>query len=41
MGEGILRLDFKKKSANSGYTIRVNFDDGTFLDITKSGTFQG
>ena len=35
MGEGILRFDFAKKSANSGYVIRLNFTDGTFLDITK------
>ncbi len=34
-GEGILRFDFKKKSAKTGYTIRVDFTDGTFLDITK------
>ena len=34
-GEGILRLDFTKKSASSGYTIRVNFSDGTFLDISQ------
>ena len=33
-GEGILRFDFKNKSAKSGYTIRLNFADGTFLDIT-------
>ena len=34
-GEAILRFDFKNKSANSGYTIRVNFADGTFLDISQ------
>ncbi len=32
-GEGILRFDFKNKVAASGYTIRVLFGDGTFLDI--------
>jgi hypothetical protein len=34
-GEGILRFDFRNKSASSGYTIRVNFADGTFLDISQ------
>ncbi len=34
-GEAILRFDFTKKSADSGYTIRLNFDDGTFLDINR------
>ena len=34
-GEAILRFDFKNKSAGSGYTIRVNFADGTFLDISQ------
>jgi len=34
-GEAILRFDFKNKSADSGYTIRVNFADGTFLDISQ------
>ena len=34
-GEGILRFDFAKKSANSGYEIRLNFTDGTFLDINR------
>jgi hypothetical protein len=33
-GEGILRFDFTRKSAGDGYTIRVNFTDGTFLDIS-------
>jgi len=32
-GDGILRFDFTNRSQNSGYTIRVNFTDGTFLDI--------
>ena len=32
-GESILRFDFDGRSANSGYVIRVNFTDGTFLDI--------
>ena len=34
-GEAILRFDFANKSADSGYTIRVNFTDGTFLDIMQ------
>ncbi len=34
-GDAILRFDFQKKSAKSGYTIRVNFTDGTFLDIAS------
>ena len=33
-GEAILRFDFANKSASTGYTIRLNFTDGTFLDIT-------
>ena len=32
-GDAILRFDFAKKSAGTGYVIRVNFTDGTFLDI--------
>jgi len=32
-GEAILRFDFKNKVANVGYTIRVHFTDGTWLDI--------
>ena len=32
-GEAILRFDFKGKVANVGYTIRVHFTDGTWLDI--------
>ncbi|MBJ7879229.1 DUF7507 domain-containing protein, partial [Gelidibacter salicanalis] len=32
-GEAILRFDFKNKITATGYTIRVNFTDGTFLDI--------
>lgn len=32
-GEAILRFDFAKKVAETGHTIRVNFTDGTFLDI--------
>ena len=34
-GEGILRLDFGRKVAKNGYTVRVTFEDGTFLDISK------
>ncbi|NNF55587.1 MAG: DUF11 domain-containing protein, partial [Acidimicrobiales bacterium] len=34
-GEGILRFDFRNKSAKNGYTIRLNFTDGTFLDINQ------
>ncbi len=34
-GEGILRFDFENKSARNGYTIRVTFTDGTFLDINQ------
>ena len=34
-GEAILRFDFASKVAKTGYTIRVNFADGTFLDITQ------
>ncbi|MDF1594980.1 MAG: hypothetical protein P1T08_02605 [Acidimicrobiia bacterium] len=34
-GEAILRFDFQNKVDNSGYTIRVNFTDGTFLDIRQ------
>ncbi|PTN04627.1 putative repeat protein (TIGR01451 family)/predicted secreted protein (Por secretion system target) [Mangrovibacterium marinum] len=36
-GEAILRFDFVNKVANSGYTIRVWFEDGTWLDIHKVG----
>jgi uncharacterized repeat protein (TIGR01451 family) len=32
-GEAILRFDFANKVAETGHTIRVNFTDGTFLDI--------
>ena len=34
-GEGILRFDFANKVKKGGYTVRVNFTDGTFLDITR------
>ena len=34
-GEGILRFDFKSKVVKTGYTIRANFADGTFLDINR------
>ncbi|WP_420643505.1 DUF7507 domain-containing protein [Candidatus Leptofilum sp.] len=34
-GEAILRFDFRNKVDSSGYTIRVNFADGTFLDINQ------
>ncbi len=30
-GEAILRFDFGRKSANSGYTVRLDFTDGTSL----------
>jgi uncharacterized repeat protein (TIGR01451 family) len=33
--EAILRFDFKNKVADSEYTIRLNFMDGTFLDINQ------
>ena len=33
MGEAILRFDFKNKTASGNYVVRVNFTDGTFLDI--------
>ena len=33
--EAILRFDFQNKSAGMGYTIRVTFSDGTFLDINQ------
>jgi hypothetical protein len=32
-GFAILRFDFANKVAETGHTIRVNFTDGTFLDI--------
>ena len=34
-GEAILRFDFKNKVEDTGYTIRVLFVDGTFLDINQ------
>ncbi|MFH6769028.1 T9SS type A sorting domain-containing protein, partial [Gaetbulibacter aquiaggeris] len=40
-GEAILRFDFSNKVVSSGYTIRVHFTDGTWLDINvpdESGT---
>lgn len=36
-GEAILRFDFENKVASKGYTIRVWFDDGTWLDISVDG----
>lgn len=34
-GDEILRFDFSNKVTKTGYTVRVTFTDGTFLDITK------
>ncbi|WP_372652842.1 Ig-like domain-containing protein, partial [Draconibacterium sp.] len=36
-GEAILRFDFQNKVADAGYTIRVHFTDGTWLDINVAG----
>ena len=30
-----MRFDFANKVARNGHTVRVNFTDGTFLDISK------
>ncbi|MBT8440149.1 MAG: hypothetical protein KJO91_10510, partial [Gammaproteobacteria bacterium] len=40
-GEAILRFDFANKVKSSGYTIRVYFDDGTWLDIAVHGNGGG
>ena len=33
--ESIMRFDFQNKVAKTGYTIRVLFGDGTFLDVNR------